>query len=76
MKDGRKIKGFITQAGTDDFTVRDRKTGEPTTILYSDVTRVEDNRGHSTLRNILIGTGIGAGAFLAVIVIIFASLED
>lgn len=76
MKDGRKIKGFISQAGATDFTVRDRKTGDPTLILYSDVLKVEDNRGHSTLRNVLIGTGIGAGAFLAVILIVFASLED
>ena len=76
MKDGRKIKGFITQAGANDFTVRDRKTGDPTLILYSDVLKVEDNRGHSTLRNVLIGVGVGAGAFLAVIVIIFATLDD
>ena len=76
MKDGTKIKGFITQAGANDFTVRDRKTGDPTTILYRDVAKLEDNRGHSTLRNVLIGVGIGAGAFFAVIVIIFASLDD
>jgi hypothetical protein len=76
MKNGTKIKGFISQAGANDFTVRDKKTGEPTLILYRDVLKVEDNRGHSTLRNILIGTGIGAGAFLAVIAIIFASLDD
>jgi hypothetical protein len=76
MKDGTKIKGFVTQAGANDFTMRDRKTGEPTLILYRDVLRVEDNRGHSTMRNILIGAGIGAAAFLAVIVIIFATLED
>ncbi|HUQ31102.1 MAG TPA: hypothetical protein VM095_03235 [Pyrinomonadaceae bacterium] len=76
MKDGRKVKGFVTQAGASDFTVRDRKTGEPTLILYGDVNKVEDNRGHSTLRNVLIGVGVGAGAFLAVLLIIFTTLED
>jgi hypothetical protein len=76
MKDGRKIKGFVTQAGDKDFTVRDRKTGDPTLILYDDVVKVEDNRGRSTLKNILIGVGVGAGAFLAVILIVFATLED
>jgi hypothetical protein len=76
MKDGTKIKGFITQTGANDFTVRDRKTGEPTLILYRDVIKVEDNSGHSTLRNILIGTGIGAGALAAVLIIIFSTLED
>ena len=76
MKDGTKIKGFVTQAGANDFTLRDRKTGEPTLILYRDVLKVEDNRGHSTLKNILIGAGIGAGAFVAVMAIIFATLDD
>lgn len=76
MKDGRKIKGFVTQAGASDFTVRDRKTGDPTLIPYSDVSKVEDNRGHSTLRNILIGVGVGAGALVAILAIAFFSLED
>jgi hypothetical protein len=76
MKDGRKIKGFVTQAGTSDFTVRDRKTGDPTLISYSDVSKVEDNRGHSTMRNILIGVGVGAGALAAILAIAFFSLED
>jgi hypothetical protein len=76
MKDGRKIKGFVTQAGANDFTVRDRKTGDPSLILYSDVIKVEDNRGHSAISNLAIGIGIGAAALLTVIVIIFATLED
>ena len=75
-KNGTKLKGFISQAGQDDFTIRDRDTGEPTTVSYSDVIKVEDNRGHSTLRNVLIGVGIGAGALLAVLLITFATLED
>jgi hypothetical protein len=76
MKNGTKIKGFISQAGQDDFTIRDRNTGEPTTVSYRDVIKVEDNRGHSTLRNVLIGVGLGAGALLAVLLITFATLED
>lgn len=75
-KDGTKIKGFITQAGTDDFTVRDRQTGNPTTIPYRDVAKLDDNRGRSTLRNILIGVGIGAGAVVAFVAIVFATLDD
>jgi hypothetical protein len=76
MKNGTKVKGFISQAGADDFTVRDRSTGEPTTISYRDVIKVEDNRGHSTMRNVLIGVGVGAGVVLAVIGILIASLDD
>ena len=76
LKDGTKKKGYIAQAGGDDFVLRDRKTDSPTTIRYSDVTKVESNKGHSTARNLAIGIGIGAGAFLAIIAIVFASLDD
>ncbi len=62
-KDGTKIKGTIAQAGADDFTVRDRKTSATTTILYSDVAKLEDNRG-SSLRNVLIVVGVGVATFV------------
>ena len=76
LKDGTKKKGYIGQAGTEDFVLRDRKTDSPTTIRYSDVAKVESNKGHSTARNLAIGIGIGAGAFLAILAVVFASLDD
>lgn len=75
LKDGAKTKGYIAQAGDDDFVIRDRKTNAPTTIRYADVARVEANRGHSTARNIAIGIGIGVGAFVAIILITIAHLD-
>jgi hypothetical protein len=75
LKDGMKKKGYIGQAGSDDFVLRDRKTDSPTTIRYSDVSKVESNRGHSTARNLGIGIGIGAGAFLAILLISIAHLD-
>ena len=75
LKDGTKKKGYIGQAGNDDFVVRDRKTDSPTTVRYSDVAKVESNKGHSTARNLAIGIGIGAGAFLAILAIAIASLD-
>ncbi len=75
LKDGSKTKGYIAQAGEDNFVIRDRKTDAPTTIRYADVAKVEENRGHSTARNIAIGVGIGVGAFLAVIAIAIAHLD-
>ena len=76
LRDGTKKKGYVGQAGSDDFVLRDRKTDSPTTIRYSDVAKVESNKGHSTARNLALGIGIGAGAFLAILAIVFASLED
>ena len=75
LKDGTKKKGYIGQAGSDDFMLRDRKTDSPTTIRYNDVAKVESNKGHSTARNIAIGVGIGVGAFLAIIAITLAHLD-
>ncbi len=56
--------------------VRDRKTDAPTTIRYADVLKVEDNKGHSTARNIAIGVAVGVGAVLAVIGILISTLDD
>ncbi|HBB89954.1 MAG TPA: hypothetical protein DC047_20310 [Blastocatellia bacterium] len=75
QKDGTKSKGYIAQAGDDDFVLRDRKTDAPATIRYVDVAKVESNRGHSTARNIAIGVGIGVGAFLAIVAITLAHLD-
>ena len=75
LKDGTKTKGYVGQAGEDNFVIRDRKTNAPTTIRYADVAKVEANRGHSTARNIAIGVGIGAGALLAIIAIVLSHLD-
>lgn len=75
MKDGTKTKGYIAQAGNDDFVIRDRKTDASTTIRYNDVAKVESNRGHSTARNLGIGIGIGAGALLITILAVIAHLD-
>jgi hypothetical protein len=75
LKDGTKKKGYIGQAGSDDFVLRDRQTDAPTTISYGDVSKVESNKGHSTARNLGIGIGIGAGAFLAILLIAIAHLD-
>ena len=75
LKNGTKVKGYIAQVQEDDFVIRDRKTDAPTTIRYVDVLKVEENRGHSTARNIGIGVAAGVGAVLAIIFITIAHLD-
>lgn len=75
LKNGTKIKGYVSRADENDFVIRDRKTDTPTTINYADVAKVEKNRGHSTARNLAIGIGIGAGGFLAILLIAIAHLD-
>jgi hypothetical protein len=74
-KDGTKLKGYISQAKDDEFIVRDRKTDAPSVVRYRDVARVESNRGHSTARNIAIGTAVGVGSVLTVLAVLIASLD-
>ena len=64
-KDGAKIKGYVSQAGDDDFVMRDRKTSSPTTIRYADVAKVERNQGHSVAKIVLIAIGAGTAIVLA-----------
>ena len=75
LKDGTKIKGYIAQAGDDDFVLRDRKTDAPTTVRYDNVAKVDNNRGHSTARNVTIGVVVGVGAVLAVLGLLIANLD-
>jgi len=67
LNDGTRVKGYVYSAGDDDFVIRDRKTGAPTTIRYADVKSVDDNRGHSTARNVLIIVGAGAAIAIAAV---------
>jgi hypothetical protein len=75
LKNGTKVKGYVSQAGDNDFVVRDRKTDAATTISYADVVKVKKDSGHSTARNLAIGIGIGAGAFLAILLIAISQLD-
>ena len=65
--DGTKVKGYVYSAGDEDFVIRDRKTDAPTTVRYADVKKIDDNRGHSLARNILIAVGIGAAVTLTAV---------
>jgi len=76
FKDGTKLKGYISQAKDGEFILRDRKTDMPTVVLYRDVARIESNRGHSTARNVAIGTVIGVGSVLTVLAVLIATLND
>lgn len=65
LKNGTKLKGYIQQAGDTGFVLKDKETGAPVQLLYSDVAKVLDDEGRSLGRKIAIGIGIGFGALLA-----------
>jgi len=70
-KDGTKTEGYVYRAGDEDFEMRNRKTGAPTTIRYADVARVERHQGHSIAKIVLISVGAGTAIVLAAV---FASI--
>ena len=43
LLDRSKLKGYISEAGGDDFVVVDAGTGVATTVAYSQVTQVKGN---------------------------------
>ena len=67
LNDGTRVKGYVYSASDEDFIIRDRNTDAPTTVRYADVKSVDDNRGHSVARNILIAVGIGSAVTIAAV---------
>ena len=67
LTNGSKVKGYVYSAGEDDFIIRDRQTDAPTTIRYTDVKSVDDNRGHHTAKLVVIFVGIGTAITLAAV---------
>jgi len=59
LRDKTKLKGYISAANAESFTVTDTKTGIATTVAYPQVKSVKGNN-LSTGAKIAIGVGIAA----------------
>ena len=66
LRSGSEVKGRITQSSASGFTVVEDKSGSRTEIAYADVSNVE-GRGMSKTKKTLIGVGVGAGVFIAML---------
>ena len=62
LKDKTKLKGYISNAGGDSFTLSETKTGQARTFAYTDVAEVKKQGGMSLAAKIGIGVGAGIGA--------------
>lgn len=66
LQDGRKLKGYIREAGEDNFTVIDSKSGTATTVDYSQVKQLKgSNRSTAAKVGINVAKGIGVVAVVA-----------
>ncbi len=66
MKDGTKLKGYISQTGEDSFDLTNSKTKQTTAIAYRDVAQVK-KQGLSKGAKIAIGVGIAAAVTVSLI---------
>ncbi|HSB12312.1 MAG TPA: hypothetical protein VLM38_22690 [Blastocatellia bacterium] len=57
MLDGTTIKGFIEQAGADNFVLRESETFAPKTIAYIEVAKIA-GKEWSTSQKILFGLAV------------------
>jgi hypothetical protein len=71
LHDKTEVKGYVYQAGDDNFVVADKKTGAKTTVAYSDVQQVK-GKGLSTGWKIAIVVGIA----IVVVGIVIAAAAD
>ena len=64
LRDGVRLKGYVSQAGEDSFVVTDSETGRASTVAYRDVAQVKGRGGLSTAAKVGIGVGIGLAVLL------------
>ncbi len=75
MKDGTKIKGYISQKGEDSFDLTNIKTNQTTTVAYREVAQVK-KPGLSTGAKIAIGVGIGVAVTAVVLAVAVGQALD
>lgn len=66
-KDGTKLKGYVSQADEDSFTIVDSTTKQNVELAYADVAKVKNrqSRGDKIAGIIIIGAAATAGIILA-----------
>lgn len=70
LQDGTKLKGPISAAAEDAFTIKDSKTGAERTVAYADVAEVKKpGSGLSTRSWVIIGAAAAAAVIVGVTVI-------
>jgi hypothetical protein len=75
LRDKTKLKGYVTEAGADSFTVADAKTGKTTSVEYGQVAEVKGH-GMSVGKKLAIATGVTVGVLGVLAIVIARSLPD
>ncbi|CAN5758690.1 hypothetical protein BH20ACI4_BH20ACI4_23920 [soil metagenome] len=70
LKDGSKIKGYISEIGDNQFVVTNTETGQNTVVPYSGAKQVKGNNLSTGVK-----IAIGLGILLAVVLIADSALK-
>ena len=64
--DGTKLKGYVSQAGEDSFTLVERESRQPVVIAYNEVAKVKNrSSGGDKIAFIVIGAAAATAAVIA-----------
>jgi hypothetical protein len=70
LRDQTKVKGYVSGAEEDSFTVTDAKTGTSQTVRYAEVASVKKpGHGLSTATWVIIGAATAAAIIIGVTVV-------
>jgi len=69
LRDKRKLKGYVSEAGEGSFVIVDEKTGATSTLAYSQVKQVK-GKNLSTAAEIAIGVGVILIPIIVVLILI------
>lgn len=70
LRTGEKLKGYISSAGENDFTITDKKTGHAKSLAYVDVDKVnKPGLSRRTKIIIVVAAVLGTAAILAISVV-------
>ena len=73
LRDKRKLKGYVSEAGEDSFVIVDEKTRASSTVTYSQVKQVKGNNVSTAAK---IAIGVGVILLPIIIALIFVSTGD
>ncbi len=67
LRDKTKLKGYVSAASADSFTVIDRKTGAATVVSYPQVKQI---KGHNLSTGVKIAIGVGIVLVVLTIIVV------
>ena len=75
LLDDTKLQGYVSEAGAENFTVTDAKTGGSVVVKYAQVKQLKGN-GLSKGAKIALGVAIAIVAFTVIIGVVNKALDD